>query len=148
MALLSGRIESSRLGSIMGKLRRKPGRNDPCYCGSGKKYKLCCLSKPSTELDEKETEKTGTSVITSIIDQLENTLVEHTKRRVKKIYFHFDLAHQLYSKKRGDWSLPLIFLLGSYISRRHIGNRTTRYSNCQFLLWQPTRVSFSFRPDQ
>ena len=21
----------------------KPGRNDPCYCGSGKKYKKCCL---------------------------------------------------------------------------------------------------------
>lgn len=22
---------------------RKPGRNDPCACGSGKKYKMCCL---------------------------------------------------------------------------------------------------------
>ena len=21
------------------------GRNDPCYCGSGKKYKKCCLEK-------------------------------------------------------------------------------------------------------
>ena len=21
------------------------GRNDPCHCGSGKKYKQCCLSK-------------------------------------------------------------------------------------------------------
>ena len=25
-----------------------PGRNDPCPCGSGKKFKRCCLSKPST----------------------------------------------------------------------------------------------------
>lgn len=24
---------------------RKPGRNDPCPCGSGKKYKKCCLRK-------------------------------------------------------------------------------------------------------
>ena len=24
----------------------KPGRNDPCPCGSGKKYKKCCLGKP------------------------------------------------------------------------------------------------------
>jgi hypothetical protein len=24
----------------------KVGRNDPCPCGSGKKYKLCCLMKP------------------------------------------------------------------------------------------------------
>jgi SEC-C motif domain protein len=23
----------------------KPGRNDPCFCGSGKKYKHCCLLK-------------------------------------------------------------------------------------------------------
>jgi len=23
----------------------KPGRNDPCTCGSGKKYKKCCLEK-------------------------------------------------------------------------------------------------------
>jgi hypothetical protein len=22
-----------------------PGRNDPCHCGSGKKYKKCCLMK-------------------------------------------------------------------------------------------------------
>jgi hypothetical protein len=25
----------------------KVGRNDPCPCGSGKKYKKCCLSKPA-----------------------------------------------------------------------------------------------------
>ena len=24
---------------------RTPGRNDPCHCGSGKKYKNCCLDK-------------------------------------------------------------------------------------------------------
>jgi hypothetical protein len=23
------------------------GRNDPCPCGSGKKYKKCCIDKPS-----------------------------------------------------------------------------------------------------
>ncbi len=23
-----------------------PGRNDPCTCGSGKKYKKCCLNRP------------------------------------------------------------------------------------------------------
>jgi Predicted metal-binding protein related to the C-terminal domain of SecA len=26
----------------------KIGRNDPCPCGSGKKYKSCCMNKPST----------------------------------------------------------------------------------------------------
>lgn len=29
---------------------RKLGRNDPCYCGSGKKYKKCCLPKDMKEL--------------------------------------------------------------------------------------------------
>ncbi|PJD97836.1 MAG: hypothetical protein CK425_01520 [Parachlamydia sp.] len=26
---------------------QKLGRNDPCSCGSGKKYKNCCLIKPA-----------------------------------------------------------------------------------------------------
>lgn len=28
-----------------------PGRNDPCPCGSGKKYKKCCLAKDRDEVD-------------------------------------------------------------------------------------------------
>lgn len=24
---------------------KRPGRNEPCHCGSGKKYKQCCLVK-------------------------------------------------------------------------------------------------------
>ncbi|MDQ6969617.1 MAG: SEC-C metal-binding domain-containing protein, partial [Mariprofundus sp.] len=27
------------------KKQKKPGRNDPCFCGSGKKYKKCCLNR-------------------------------------------------------------------------------------------------------
>ena len=27
------------------------GRNEPCHCGSGKKYKKCCLSKDDQRLD-------------------------------------------------------------------------------------------------
>jgi preprotein translocase subunit SecA len=27
------------------KTKQKIGRNDPCPCGSGKKYKKCCLGK-------------------------------------------------------------------------------------------------------
>jgi hypothetical protein len=26
-------------------VERNLGRNDPCHCGSGRKYKQCCLSK-------------------------------------------------------------------------------------------------------
>lgn len=27
----------------------RPGRNEPCRCGSGKKYKHCCLEKDDTK---------------------------------------------------------------------------------------------------
>jgi len=32
-------------GGISQIKKEKPGRNDPCHCGSGKKYKNCCLDK-------------------------------------------------------------------------------------------------------
>lgn len=39
----------------------KPGRNDPCPCGSGKKYKSCCLGKaPSLKLKHKVSVISGT----------------------------------------------------------------------------------------
>jgi len=36
----TGEIAVRRSG--VGEARRKMGRNDPCYCGSGKKFKRCC----------------------------------------------------------------------------------------------------------
>ena len=33
------------------------GRNDPCPCGSGKKYKKCCLNKPKPPADLIESEQ-------------------------------------------------------------------------------------------
>jgi SEC-C motif len=33
---------------VVVKLAKKIGRNDPCPCGSGKKYKLCCYGKVGT----------------------------------------------------------------------------------------------------
>ena len=33
------------------KKKNKVGRNEPCPCGSGKKYKKCCLNKPQESVD-------------------------------------------------------------------------------------------------
>ena len=41
----------------------KIGRNAPCYCGSGRKYKRCCL--------EKDGKKLATSIMNSV-DNLKN----------------------------------------------------------------------------
>ncbi|MFZ2525458.1 MAG: SEC-C metal-binding domain-containing protein, partial [Candidatus Ferrigenium altingense] len=30
---------------------KKPGRNDPCPCGSGKKYKQCCQSHAAAPME-------------------------------------------------------------------------------------------------
>jgi uncharacterized protein YecA (UPF0149 family) len=46
-------IEEDKLGETVSEnppnavIRRGPkiGRNDPCPCGSGRKYKKCCLGK-------------------------------------------------------------------------------------------------------
>jgi hypothetical protein len=35
------------------------GRNEPCHCGSGKKYKKCCLSKDEESRQEKKEEEPG-----------------------------------------------------------------------------------------
>lgn len=31
----------------------KPKRNDPCHCGSGKKYKNCCMEKDKSQFSSK-----------------------------------------------------------------------------------------------
>lgn len=36
---------NSQHGEPVQVTRRKIGRNDPCPCSSGKKFKKCCLSK-------------------------------------------------------------------------------------------------------
>ncbi len=35
----------------------KIGRNDPCPCGSGKKYKKCCMNKPQSSVNLVESER-------------------------------------------------------------------------------------------
>lgn len=40
---LSAEYAKSRIESFKRQFHRKVGRNDPCPCGSGKKYKKCCI---------------------------------------------------------------------------------------------------------
>lgn len=42
-----------------GEPRRKLGRNDPCWCGSGKKYKKCCLKADEITLAGRASEPLG-----------------------------------------------------------------------------------------
>ncbi|PYQ72074.1 MAG: hypothetical protein DMG04_18695 [Acidobacteria bacterium] len=41
-------FECSRYGTLIAmtaQTSERPGRNQPCHCGSGRKYKHCCLEK-------------------------------------------------------------------------------------------------------
>jgi tetratricopeptide (TPR) repeat protein len=38
-------LPASMAPTSMAKPAPKPGRNDPCHCGSGNKYKKCCLAE-------------------------------------------------------------------------------------------------------
>lgn len=40
-------LEQKRSGTVV--IGRKVGRNEPCPCGSGKKYKFCCMRKESKQ---------------------------------------------------------------------------------------------------
>ena len=54
----------------------KVGRNDPCPCGSGKKYKNCHLGRPlPVDGVEIEPEEAGTALATKMIPGLVATLV-------------------------------------------------------------------------
>jgi hypothetical protein len=46
----------------------KIGRNEPCYCGSGKKFKKCCISKEYIEIDQPSKGRLMASGIWSILN--------------------------------------------------------------------------------
>jgi hypothetical protein len=45
IAAIEQRWERTRAGEDRARGIRRPGRNDPCPCGSGRKFKKCCLNR-------------------------------------------------------------------------------------------------------
>jgi Flp pilus assembly protein TadD len=63
----------------------KPGRNDPCPCGSGKKYKKCCLPKDEAQkraalADEQANREEGTMARRFDVHDLKEALAERLAR--------------------------------------------------------------------
>ncbi len=56
----------------------KIGRNAPCPCGSGKKYKKCCLINKK---GQEKTSKTRFVPVYTDIDQLSNSVIDLIKER-------------------------------------------------------------------
>jgi|GEM_PF-6569715 len=64
----------------------KPGRNDPCTCGSGKKYKNCCLNSSKCEFP-KPSSRIQSNVDTDLVKKFIETFNE---------YNFFDLARAVF----------------------------------------------------
>lgn len=58
---------------------KKTGRNDPCPCGSGKKFKKCCESKMIGKRFLAEKIDTKTSSLTSFFKKTASPVVAPSK---------------------------------------------------------------------
>lgn len=68
------------------------GRNDPCPCGSGKKYKKCCESKQNDSIEEVKTEE---------LERVLQSFYDHYPER-KDMEVYADLV-RTWNKETGDY---------------------------------------------
>ncbi len=59
------------------------GRNDPCPCGSGKKYKKCCYLKTISQIEKQEITRS------KLIDELMAIAMKYYKDSYAEAYDHF-----------------------------------------------------------
>lgn len=79
----------------------KIGRNQPCVCGSGKKYKHCCLSHQQPQAPSSETDRMRVSLLAAIA-KVQGLAAE------KKASFHELGVFLFYSDALGDaWMLEV-----------------------------------------
>jgi hypothetical protein len=58
--------------------KNKIGRNEPCCCGSLRKYKVCCMNSLQTKFDFEKGQETHSTIIGSIISTLKEECPEIT----------------------------------------------------------------------
>jgi hypothetical protein len=54
----------------------KTGRNNPCFCGSGKKYKNCCLSKDKDQFSVNSNQH----ITNEVLVEFDGSLVRQYKK--------------------------------------------------------------------
>jgi hypothetical protein len=83
-------------------MNKKIGRNDKCYCGNNKKYKICCLKKDISIKNESAEKLTyGHNIASDNIQTLYECLRElYKKYRIIDITEYLsDLTYESYQKK-------------------------------------------------
>ena len=98
----------------------KVGRNDPCPCGSGKKYKKCCLSKAEGASEARRTESPDQRLRQRLMDYVETSLPHAETHRATGEFFgeQFDPDRKrLALNSRGveaDWPSFLEWLIHDF----------------------------------
>src|SRR5699024_7549775 len=68
----------------MGEVIVSVGRNDPCPCGSGKKYKKCCLNKEEAAVKKEAKKDKFQQLKQSLFIKLKSYLDEHVSFEQKQ----------------------------------------------------------------
>ncbi len=81
----------------------KIGRNDLCPCGSGKKYKKCCLIKP--RLVPKVTEVASTPELKALRDKINQENEARRRKYLEPLGIYIDFVKPLIFQGRKFWAL-------------------------------------------
>jgi tetratricopeptide (TPR) repeat protein len=79
----------TRLESLMGQDRgsARIGRNDPCPCGSGKKYKKCCLGKTERSPDDGKSKSPDQRLRQRLMTYARTAIPQADMHRAKREFF-------------------------------------------------------------
>ncbi len=87
------------------------GRNDPCPCGSGNKYKKCCLGTEKDPLSKGRQNIVKCSICERSFDRSLSGTFQSRSRENQKIYFcpecNINLSCSICKKKLGSTSFEL-----------------------------------------
>ena len=90
---------------------KKVGRNAPCPCGSGKKYKKCCLGTDNDPSLNAHNHMAKCAICKKAFDRRLIGTFESIEREGQRIYFcpdcNYDLACNICNKKLGEMSFEL-----------------------------------------
>ena len=61
-------------------MSKKIGRNDPCPCGSGKKYKHCCIGSKVATVNRTTSKTEGPSISRLALMRFEQKLIDNPEQ--------------------------------------------------------------------
>ncbi len=83
----------------------KIGRNSPCPCGSGRKYKKCCLIKVGVNATPRVTEVTSTPELESLRGQIDKENEDRRTKYLEPLGIYVDFVKPMIYKGRKIWAL-------------------------------------------